>query len=169
MIKEQSPSEPRSIVSALSNHDPLSTPVSGTDVVEGPTNKLNLRKAALAVAAGVLLLAGASKGWSSYSFGQTHAETDDAYVTGDLVNISPTVSGTLAELKVEDGDFVHKGQLIARLDNNGAGADLAQAQANLQASETQIPQAEAALEFTKLSTVAAIQSSQASVTTQAAK
>src|SRR5450432_387549 len=165
MIKEQSPSESRNIVSELSSHDPLT----GTEIASGAANKLNLRKAVLAVAAGVLLLAGASKAWSSYSFGQSHAETDDAYVTGDLVNISPTVSGTLAELTVEDGDFVHKGQLIARLNHNGSSAELAQAEANFEAAQSQVPQAEASLAFTKLSTDAAIRSSRASIATQSAK
>ncbi len=128
-----------------------------------------LRKALLAVVAGAIVLGGGSKAWSSFTFGQTHAETDDAYVTGDLVNISPTVSGTLEELTVEDGDFVHKGQLIARLNSNGSNAELAQAQANLLAAQSQVPQAEAALAYTKLSTDAAIRSSQASIATQSAK
>jgi membrane fusion protein (multidrug efflux system) len=172
MIKEQSKPEFRNTVvpppdSAIAhepsmlNHDPLE--------LEPTAKPRNGRKAIMAFVIGALVLAGGTKAWSSFSFGQTHAETDDAYVTGDLVNISPTVSGTLAELTVEDGDFVHKGQLIARLDSNGSSAELAQAQANLQASESQIPQAEASLAYTRLSTEAAIRSSQAAINTQTAK
>src|SRR5579859_2175217 len=86
----------------------------------------NARRAFTSLAIGAAVLAAGSKGWSSYTFAQSHAATDDAYVTGDLVNISPTVSGTLAELRVQDGDFVHKGQLIARLDAKGSSAELAQ-------------------------------------------
>jgi len=118
---------------------------------------------------GVVALAAIYKGYGAIKFGQTHIDTDNAYVTGDLVNISPTVSGTLAELKVSDGDFVHKGDLIARLDTDSAATVLEQAKANLKAAESQIPQAEAELQFTKLSTQAAIQSSQAAITTQRSK
>ncbi len=127
------------------------------------------RRTAMIAVFGILAMAAVFKGYGAYTFGQTHVNTDNAYVTGDLVNISPTVSGTLAELKVSDGDFVHRGQLIARLDKDSASALLAQAQANLQAAESQVPQAQAELDYTKLSTDAAIRSSQAAITTQAAR
>ena len=115
---------------------------------------------------GVLALGAIYKGYGAFTFAQTHVDTDNAYVTGDLVNISPTVSGTLKELKVADGDFVHKGDLIARLQTNSSNAVLEQAEANLKAAESQVPQAEAELNFTKLSTEAAIQSSRAAISTQ---
>jgi membrane fusion protein (multidrug efflux system) len=120
------------------------------------------------VIAAAILVAGA-KAWSAISFGQTHVGTEDAYVTGDLVSISPTDSGTLAELNVQDGDFVHKGQLIARLNSDTSQAQLAQAKANALAAESQVPQAESALRFAQLSTAAAIRSSQAAISTQSAK
>ncbi|AIE84411.1 HlyD family secretion protein [Fimbriimonas ginsengisoli] len=173
MIKEQANHESRTPVT--SSHPPVDTPSEPVDSAAPAPESVAAkpagvaRKAILAIVAGAIVLAAGSKGWASYSFGKTHAETDDAYVTGDLVNISPTVSGTLAELTVEDGDFVHKGQLIARLSNNGSSAELAQAKANLLAAESQVPQAEASLAFTKLSTEAAIRGSQATIATQAAK
>lgn len=169
MIKETANPEFKNSTSTSpdTSSDAASTEAAGFE--KGASKSSSVRKVVLAIVAGVLVLAAGNKAWSSYIFGQTHAETDDAYVTGDLVNISPTVSGTLVELNVEDGDFVHKGQLIARLDNDGARAELAQAQANYDAAQTQVPQAEAALEFTKLSTEASIRSSQASIATQSAK
>jgi len=180
MIKEQAKTESRngeakSAAALIDNVAPSAEvavePVAAAAVEPETTAKKSggPRKAVMAVVIGALLVAGVTKGWGSYVFGQSHAETDDAYVTGDLVNISPTVSGTLAELKVEDGDFVKKGQLIARLDANGSSAELAQAEANVLAAQSQIPQAEAALAFTKLSTDAAIRSSQATIATQSAK
>ena len=123
-------------------------------------------KVALFAILGVLAIGALFKGYQVFTFAQTHVDTDNAYVTGDLINISPVVSGTLAELRVADGDFVHKGDLIARLETNSSQSVLAQAEANLKAAETQIPQAEAELQFTKLSTQAAIQNSQAAITTQ---
>jgi len=171
MIKEQTNSDSRNGAANFKEAAP-STPAPAPAHVEpeaAPAKSGGPRKVIMAVVIGAILVAAVTKGYGSYVFGQSHAETDDAYVTGDLVNISPTVSGTLAELKVEDGDFVKKGQLIARLNANGSSAELAQAEANVQAAETQIPQAEAALAYTKLSTSAAISSSQAAIATQNAK
>ncbi len=127
------------------------------------------RKAVIGIVVGVVALVVLVKGYGGYVFGQTHVSTDDAYATGDLVNISPSVSGTLTELKVADGDFVKIGQLIARLDTDGSSAELKQAEATLEAAKSQVPQAEASLEFTKLSTAAAIRASQATIETQIAK
>ena len=44
-------------------------------------------------------------------------ETDNASVTGTLVRVSPQVTGKLIELFVEEGDAVHAGDVIARLDD----------------------------------------------------
>ena len=129
----------------------------------------DVRRAVLMVVAGALVIGGGAKAYGAYTWGQSHVDTDDAYVTGDLVNISPVVSGTLAELKVQDGDYVHKGQLIARLNDDTAKAELDQATANEVAAESQVPQAESALRYTQLSTDAAIRSSQAAIATQTAK
>ena len=126
------------------------------------------RFVAMAIVGAVAIVIG-YKAWGAYTFAQTHVDTDNAYITGDLVNIGPQVSGTLTHLNVEDGSFVHKGDLIATLDRDTAGAELAEAQANLQAVESQIPEAESSLAYTRLSTAAAIKNSQAVVATQAAK
>ncbi|HLK57492.1 MAG TPA: efflux RND transporter periplasmic adaptor subunit [Chthonomonadaceae bacterium] len=118
---------------------------------------------------GILLFAAGAWGWRAYQFGQAHVDTDDAYVTGDLVNISPIISGTLDSLNVEEGDVVHKGQLIARLSDSGPHATLQQAQAALEAAQSQIPEAERSLEYTTLATDAAIQHAQAAIAAQNAK
>ena len=55
--------------------------------------------------------------------------TDDAYVAGDLVNVSPVISGTLKELTVDEGSYVHRGQLIARLSDASPQANVRQAHA----------------------------------------
>ncbi|AFM43099.1 multidrug resistance efflux pump [Desulfosporosinus acidiphilus SJ4] len=43
-----------------------------------------------------------------------YVSTDDATVTGDLVAVSPQMSGKLVELNVEEGDTVVKGQIVGR-------------------------------------------------------
>lgn len=64
-------------------------------------------------------------------YGQFYEETDDAYVNGNLVEISPQVSGRVTEVAVDDGDYVEKGQVIVKLDPSDAQIALQEAEANL--------------------------------------
>jgi membrane fusion protein (multidrug efflux system) len=45
-----------------------------------------------------------------------HETTDDAYTTGNVHNISSRVAGTVIDVAVDDNQFVHKGQVLVRLD-----------------------------------------------------
>ncbi len=56
--------------------------------------------------------------------------TDDAYTAGRVVNIAPQVSGYIVELDVNDNQFVHQGQVLARIDPRTykASVDMDQAQ-----------------------------------------
>jgi membrane fusion protein, multidrug efflux system len=117
----------------------------------------------------VLVVVAAIMAVRAVLWGRGHVSTDDAYVTGNLVSVSPSISGTLIELKVREGDVVKKGQLIARLDPAGPEASLRQAQANLQAALSMIPQAERNLEYQRLATQAAIEKSRAALAAQQAR
>ncbi|MDQ2687628.1 MAG: HlyD family secretion protein [Armatimonadota bacterium] len=108
-------------------------------------------------------------GVHAYQYGHTHESTDDAYVTGNLLNVSPIISGTLAQLTVQEGDVVKQGQLIGRLDDSGPRAAVRQAQAAYDAAETQIPQARISLVYQQQATAAAIRKAQAEVAGQNAK
>jgi membrane fusion protein, multidrug efflux system len=119
--------------------------------------------------AAIVIIAGAIWGVRYYHYSQTHVSTDDATVTGNLVNVSPIIAGTLTKLTVEEGDPVKAGQLIARLDDSGQLAALRQAKAAYAAAETQIPQAQTTLAYQKQATDAAIQKAQAELAAQNAK
>lgn len=43
--------------------------------------------------------------------------TDDAYVYADTINVVPEVSGRIVELPVRDNQFVHKGDLLYKIDS----------------------------------------------------
>lgn len=73
---------------------------------------------------------------------RNEVETDDAFTAGRAVTISPHVGGYVTELLVNDNQYVHKGQLLARIDprdwkaaRDKAAGVLEQAQAGFQASE----------------------------------
>ncbi len=59
------------------------------------------------------------------------------------VNLSPKTSGRLAQLRVEQGDRVDQGQIIARMDDADIQAQLTQARANLAQAQAQLAQARA--------------------------
>lgn len=139
----------------------------GSDEVKKEPNPV--RKAIVVCVIVIVVLFALYKGFEYYKFSQTHVNTDDAYVTGNFVQVSPIISGTLSQLTVEEGDTVKKGQLIARLDDSGQLAMVRQARAAYDAAETQIPQALTNLAYQKQATNAAIEKAQSEVAGQSAK
>lgn len=75
-------------------------------------------------------------------FTRNDIETDDAFTAGRAVGIAPHVEGYVVDLLVDDNQFVHKGQILARIDprdwqiaRDRAAASLDAAKAAAQASE----------------------------------
>src|SRR5579864_3636867 len=57
--------------------------------------------------------------------------TDDAYVNGNVVQITPQLGGTVVEIGADDTQFVRAGQPLVRLDPADARVALDQAEAQL--------------------------------------
>ena len=72
--------------------------------------QLVLMLAALLLAAGATGLA--RYWWTTERFIES---TNDAYVGGDVTEISPHVSGFISEITVADNEYVHAGQLLIRI------------------------------------------------------
>jgi len=72
-------------------------------------------------------------GWAAWYFleGRWYADTDDAYVNGNVVQITPQIDGTVVSIGADDGDLVHAGDVLVKLDRADADITLAQAKANL--------------------------------------
>jgi len=105
--------------------------------------------------------AGLFFGGRYYLWSQTHVATDDAYVTGNIVMVSPTVGGTLSQLMVAEGDPVSAGQVVAILDDTAQRAALQSAESALLVAKGNVRQAEAQLTLQKASDVAAMAKAQA--------
>ena len=60
-----------------------------------------------------------------------YESTDNAYVQGNLVQITPQVSGTVIAIDADDTDFVREGQDLVKLDTADAQVALDQAEAQL--------------------------------------
>ncbi|OBU50901.1 multidrug efflux MFS transporter periplasmic adaptor subunit EmrA [Stenotrophomonas maltophilia] len=78
----------------------------------------------------VVLLLAALALWY-FMFGRWFEETDDAYVQGNLVQITPLVAGTVVAINADDGMRVERGQLLVQLDPADTSVALQQAEANL--------------------------------------
>jgi membrane fusion protein (multidrug efflux system) len=95
-------------------------------------SKLRRRKALAGIAA-VVLLAGAGYGlYWALALRQVES-TDNAYVQGNVVQITPQVGGTVVAILADDADVVKAGQPLLRLD--AADARLARAQAEAQLAQ----------------------------------
>ena len=71
--------------------------------------------------------------WALWYFleGRWYVDTDDAYVGGNIVQITPKVPGTVVSIGADNGDLVHAGQVLVKLDPSDAEVALAAAKANL--------------------------------------
>ncbi|WP_114240163.1 HlyD family efflux transporter periplasmic adaptor subunit [Dyella sp. C9] len=81
----------------------------------------------------VVVLVIAAIGWGLWYFfeGRWYEETDDAYVNGNVVQITPQVPGSVITIGADDGDLVHAGDVLVKLDPADADVALQQAKANL--------------------------------------
>jgi len=72
-------------------------------------------------------------GWALWYFleGRWYEGTDDAYVNGNVVQITPQIAGTVVSIGADDGDRVHTGDVLVQFDPSDADVALAEAKANL--------------------------------------
>ncbi|MGX0891341.1 membrane fusion protein (multidrug efflux system) [Pseudomonas sp. ADAK2 TE3594] len=96
------------------------------------------RKVMLFVLTIVVILAGAGVWGYHQFFGRWNESTDDAYVNGNVVEITPLVTGTVVSIGADDGDLVHEGQVLINFDPNDAEVGLQSAQANLARTVRQV-------------------------------
>ncbi|MBV8877952.1 MAG: efflux RND transporter periplasmic adaptor subunit [Gammaproteobacteria bacterium] len=85
----------------------------------------------LAAVAAVLVTGGAVYGAYWAQVLRYHQSTDDAYVGGNVVQITPQISGTVVAIGADDTQFVKAGQPLVRLDPADARVALDQAEAQL--------------------------------------
>ena len=91
----------------------------------------NARRRGLTLVAVAVLLGGAGWGGWHWLAGRHHQSTDNAYVAGNVVQITPQVGGTVVAIRADDTDFVRAGQPLISLDPADAQVALEQAEAQL--------------------------------------
>ena len=96
------------------------------------------RKLLLSGLAILVILAGLGVwGWEEF-YGRWNESTDDAYVNGNVVEITPLVTGTVVSIGADDGDLVHEGQVLLNFDPSDAQVGLQSAEANLARTVRQV-------------------------------
>ena len=93
-----------------------------------PANK---RKPLLLILPLIFLSAGAGIAWHWLAVGQYRETTDNAYVGGNVVQITPRSAGTVVTIYADEMDPVRQGQPLVELEDAEARAALDQAKAEL--------------------------------------
>src|SRR5437868_2852301 len=103
---------------------------SPTEAVQKPATNPK-RKQALTVLASVVVVAGL--GWAAYDYlvNSHYESTDNAYVQGNVIQITPQIGGTVVAIMADDTDFVKAGQPLVQLDPADAKVALEQSEAAL--------------------------------------
>jgi membrane fusion protein (multidrug efflux system) len=74
-----------------------------------------------------------------------HQSTNDAYIEGRIIRISPRVSGPVIALHVDDNDWVKAGEVLLEIDPADYQAKVDQAIAAVSAAQSGVEQAKAAV------------------------
>jgi len=113
----------------------MNAPQTSTPPIDKPANAA--RKKALTV---VTLVVGAGLAWGGYEWftNRSLEATDNAYVQGNVIQITPQIGGTVHAILADDTDFVKAGQPLVQLDPADAKVALDQAEANLAQAVRQV-------------------------------
>jgi membrane fusion protein (multidrug efflux system) len=79
-----------------------------------------------------------TRNWNAWEGGKIEQVTDDAYVRGDLTPLSTKVAGIVRSVKVSDYQNVRAGDLLVELQDDDFQAQLAQANAAVEAAKAAI-------------------------------
>jgi membrane fusion protein, multidrug efflux system len=89
------------------------------------------RKLLLSLLGAAIVVSAAAYGAYYYTDARFYQSTDDAYVSGNLVQLTPLVSGTVVAVNADDTQIVKAGDPIVTLDAADAKVTLSNAEATL--------------------------------------
>ena len=101
---------------AQSNRNGAHGAPAGTSPDARPPGASGKRKLWLALLGIGVAVAGAAYGTYYFQYGQYHESTDDAYVNGNLVQLTPQVTGTVNAVNADDTQIVKVGDPVVTLD-----------------------------------------------------
>ncbi|MEA3086517.1 MAG: rane fusion protein multidrug efflux system [Paraburkholderia sp.] len=108
-----------------------------TQPAQPPANN-GKRKRMMTLLVIVILIAAVAYGLYYFLDARFHEDTDDAYVNGNVVQITPQVTGTVIAVNADDTQTVKAGDPLVVLDPADARVALEQAEANLAQTVRQV-------------------------------
>jgi membrane fusion protein (multidrug efflux system) len=119
------------------------------------------RRPAVLVVGAVVVLIALVPGVRYWLYARSHESTDDAFIEGHIIQISPKVSGYVARVYVRSNQEVKAGDLLVELDARDYQVKFQQARAALEAARAK--ENEARTTVTRATTAANIQQAKATV------
>src|SRR5499425_3863542 len=93
---------------------------------------------ALVLALTAAIVVTITRNWNVWEGGRIEQVTDDAVVRGDVTPLSTKVAGIVRDVNVSDFQQVHKGDLLVALQDDDYSAQVAQANAAVEAAKAAI-------------------------------
>jgi membrane fusion protein (multidrug efflux system) len=121
------------------------------------------KRPAFLIGAALILLVAVLLGLRYWLYARSHESTDDAFIDGHIIQVSPKISGYVAKIYVTDNQQVKAGDLLAELDARDYEAKLAQVQAAYDAGLAQQHQAQTQVTLTRANSRSTIQQAVAGV------
>lgn len=92
----------------------------------------------MSAAALTFIALGAAYGIYWWTTARFDMSTDNAYVAGNIIQVSPQIAGTVTAVHADDTDFVEAGQMLVTIDPTDARLALDQAEATLAETVRQV-------------------------------
>ena len=109
----------------------MNQPIKTSNSNDLSNNNLRKRKTLFSLLAATVLVAGGG-GWAYWEMVLSrYVSTDNAYTAVESAQVTPSVAGTIAEVRVTDTQRVKKGDILVVIDPTDAKLTLAQAEADL--------------------------------------
>lgn len=132
---------------------PSDVPAGDSHQAKSVSNRRHTRRLVVVALLVCLVVAGGVGYWYAHRDLQS---TDDAFIDGNAVTISPRVSGTIERLHFADNQKVQKGDLLIEIDPRDYQASLDDARATLAEAEARQAVAAADLDLSRASTTATL-------------
>ena len=120
--------------------EPSVVTASSEPLPDGASTRSHKRFIPLVVALGLLIIGAAAVYY--FLAVRPYETTDDAFIDGHMIQISPQVSGHVLTVLIDDNQLVKKGDPLAQIDPRDYDVALTQARANLAAAQSRLAQAQ---------------------------
>jgi membrane fusion protein, multidrug efflux system len=150
-IEDQPESEPDE-TKAVDDNEVDANELEKTESEDAETEK-SRSKLPVVIVGAVLLIAGVC-GVIYWIYSRQFETTDDAFIDGDVVQISPKITSYVTKVYVKANQQVHKGDLLLELNTQDYEAKLEQVKAQLRTAQAQKNQSQAQVDLTRKTTQA---------------